>query len=527
MAKVYYLLRKKRWREVATVLSTGYSSPEINHCLAIYFKRNQLIFELNFINHECYLRSYDKSPQPLNHYLSQIHVTPSIRVENEHIKYLLKICHQLQLNKAIISQIVQLDFAKRDHVVNLQLGTIIGDLLIVDQSDEEKVRSLFATDLFFSERLTSSELNELIASKNLKTEEVFSSFDIPNPIIRNYCDRFAIDLSASADTISQRMGSKSNDYSLYEECFELFTSKRLASNDVSEAQDVAFKPLSIVVSSFNSENTIVKVLQSIQSQTLSLENKKLLDVIVVDDGSSKPVVDVLKPHLKKFSFRPTVIRLEMNQGLSSARNLGFQVSRYDHLLFIDSDILLSKNYLYEHSIRLQLIPNAVFISFKENISPESPLLSEDNILGGLPISTSINDKRLFRLRENDVRWRYKTVDEGAEEILSETNMFKSFGYGRTLNGCHDLPSMVIGHNMSMRKNIVRNAGGFSKNFSGWGLEDTFFGAKAIAQGNFIIPVMSTSVYHIDHPARSGSPEKQLIEHDANRKIYDALIRRKL
>ena len=68
--------------------------------------------------------------------------------------------------------------------------------------------------------------------------------------------------------------------------------------------------------------------------------------------------------------------------------------------------------------------------------------------------------------------------------MSETNLFKNFGYGRTVNGCFDLPSMVVGHNMTMQKEMISSIGSFSNNFSGWGLEDAYFGARVIAEGNF-------------------------------------------
>jgi glycosyltransferase involved in cell wall biosynthesis len=271
----------------------------------------------------------------------------------------------------------------------------------------------------------------------------------------------------------------------------------------------------------------VNVLYSIESQDLSKKDLSNLEVIVIDDGSTNPVFKLIEPHFKNYSFKPKIIRLEQNQGLSVARNMGYQLSTFENILFIDSDILLAKNYLYEHSIRLQMIPNSLFISFKENIFPDSKLNNLEQIKKGLPVSNDLNDKRIYRSIEKDTRWPNKTVDEGTEELLSETNLFKNFGYGRTINGCFDLPSMVVGHNMSMRKEIVKSAGDFSNNFSGWGLEDTYFGAKVIANGNFIIPVLTTNVYHIDHPSRSGSPEKQLIEYKKNTKIYNDLIRQKL
>ena len=129
-----------------------------------------------------------------------------------------------------------------------------------------------------------------------------------------------------------------------------------------------------------------------------------MDVIVIDDGSINPVINIIKPHLENFIFKPRIIRLEQNQGLSAARNMGYQLSTYEHILFIDSDVLLAKNYLYEHSVRLQMIPNSLFISFKENIEPNNKLTSINIIKKSLAISINLNDKRIVRSVTKDTRW---------------------------------------------------------------------------------------------------------------------------
>ncbi len=524
MQKNFFLIKKNHWKDLVLKLVKKYSLPEINHNLAIYYKNKKLIYEVNFSNQKCYFRSYDKFKIVQNKYLEQIKSTPSISIENKNIKYFLKICQQLKLNKGNINQIVRLVFLFQGKpIVHIELGTIIGDLMVVKQNKEAEVCSFIKTKDYFSKKLKDEELDKLIAKKHLKSEAIFSDLGIPNRIIQHYADRFAIDLSSGTKTISHAITAKSNDYSFYEKYFELLVQSKMDSCTFSQTKKSFFKPLSIIIPSFNSDETIIKVLLSIESQELEKSQKQLLDVIVIDDGSTNRVQSIIKNHFKKFTFKPKVVRLENNQGLSSARNLGFKLSKYDHILFIDSDVLLSKNYLLEHSVRLQLIPNAIFISFKENVSRNSNIVKDKTIISGLSVPTNFNDKRLLRLVKNDSRWPNKIIDDGIEELLCETTLFKKFGYGRTINGCYDLPSMVVGHNMSMRKEIVNTISGFSNNFSGWGLEDAFFGAKAIAQGNFIIPVLTTGVYHIDHPSRSGSIKKQLSEHSKNTQIYNSLI----
>lgn len=43
---------------------------------------------------------------------------------------------------------------------------------------------------------------------------------------------------------------------------------------------------------------------------------------------------------------------------------------------MDSDIVLSKNYLYDVNIRMQIIPFAIFVAMRKNIETESEILKE-------------------------------------------------------------------------------------------------------------------------------------------------------
>ena len=87
--------------------------------------------------------------------------------------------------------------------------------------------------------------------------------------------------------------------------------------------------------------------------------------------------------------------------------------------------------------------------------------------------------------------------------------------------------MVIGHNISLRRSNLMKIGNFSTNFKGWGLEDSYFGALCIFNNMYIIPVISSNVYHLDHPPRSGTQEKKDQEFKFNLETYKNLINKKI
>ena len=90
-------------------------------------------------------------------------------------------------------------------------------------------------------------------------------------------------------------------------------------------------------------------------------------------------------------------------------------------------------------------------------------------------------------------------------------------------GWLELASVVVSHSISMRKETFKAIGGFSYSFSGWGYEDAFFGACAIALGVKIIPLLSSVVYHLEHDARSGNKTKKGNEKMQNELIYAKLL----
>jgi hypothetical protein len=65
--------------------------------------------------------------------------------------------------------------------------------------------------------------------------------------------------------------------------------------------------------------------------------------------------------------------------------------------------------------------------------------------------------------------------------------------------------MVKGNNLSVDLREARSIQ-FPPDFVGWGPEDVCFAAKGIARGSFVVPVLSTGVFHRDHSPRSGSLE---------------------
>lgn len=96
--------------------------------------------------------------------------------------------------------------------------------------------------------------------------------------------------------------------------------------------------ISIIVPVYNSENYLQECLESLRSQDYTD-----FEVICIDDGSSdnsKVICESFTRVDKRFVFFS-----QTNQGVSSARNLAIEKAKGDYICFVDSDDVVSPDYL--------------------------------------------------------------------------------------------------------------------------------------------------------------------------------------
>ncbi len=94
---------------------------------------------------------------------------------------------------------------------------------------------------------------------------------------------------------------------------------------------------SIVVPVYNRPEEIAELLETLVDQTY-----KDFEVIVVEDGSTKPCKAEVLTYLKKLNIK---YFLKQNEGQGFARNYGYQKATGDYLIVFDSDCLIPSHYL--------------------------------------------------------------------------------------------------------------------------------------------------------------------------------------
>lgn len=368
---------------------------------------------------------------------------------------------------------------------------------------------IFSQDGFIKETIA---VYKTIANNQLKYIDpfnIFSEFSIP--FVLDSLGYLTHDNTTKENIFSIRefLTYKSNDYSLLNVIWQKIFRTDITDFDASKFflnKENFFdnSSISIIIPCFNSNDTIVNTVEAAFISLDHLPSTSFKEVIIVDDSKTLDV---------KFNKdQVKIISSDFKLNCGGARNTGLAVAKGNYIFFIDSDTYIAENYIINHILRHKFFPNFILVSMREQI--KDTLIPER--LPNINMDTRI--KKTY-----GTRW--KTLDQIKKSIsvmpLKETNKFKNFGYGKKI-GPTDLPFMVKGNNLSFNRRSTDNLL-FCNQYQGWGPEDVSFAAKLISKGFFVLPILSTGVFHVAHEPRSGSIEKKEVELDFNLRIHDSIL----
>lgn len=478
-------------KKVINYLIKIYGLPKIQRRLNIFSEDD--VYRIEIVNNKVIYRVNNRSKY--------------IIVENKNLKHFFKM---MDSNNYFISDITILDFKECSMMFDTYHGTLIATQNITVCDD---LKNNF--NVIFYENILEHKMK-----KKPVAEKLFDEVGNLNIKIKNYAKKVGLDIRSVSTSLKIRNSNVSNDYTYLEDTYHFITNDKLLTLNETIKRKYKVSNISIIIPVFNQDVTYT--LLSIQGQKLSLEEKKGLQVIIINDGSENDVLKEIDKIKDKLDFELQIVSFDQNMGLSNARNVGTALAKYEHILFIDSDIILSKNYIYDMSIRLQLIPNAVFICMRKNISKTSKILDQNYLLKGVESCYDFDDSRVItKGKKYHVGCDSSYLNEEIN-ILDDTDYFKDLGYGSQIE-IYNIATVVTGHNIAINNSYVNMSKPFSTKFKGWGMEDSYFAAKLVAEGCFVIPVLSSCVYHIDHPCRSGSIEQKQKEAQLNFQIYNELL----
>ena len=121
--------------------------------------------------------------------------------------------------------------------------------------------------------------------------------------------------------------------------------------------------LGIIIPTYNSENTLVRCLESLQIQ--DLDNKIDLKVVVIDDGSTDNTKKILSKYQKKNIISKTIY-LKSNKGISVVRNIGIlECKDSEYISFLDSDDCIDIKFINECFKKIKSLGDNMFVGSYE------------------------------------------------------------------------------------------------------------------------------------------------------------------
>lgn len=111
--------------------------------------------------------------------------------------------------------------------------------------------------------------------------------------------------------------------------------------------------ISVIIPCYNREQTIAECLDSIFAQTLPME---MLEIIVVDDGSTDSTSAILQQYREKYPEQIRLVSSDVpsNGFVGKVRNLGMSYATGEYLSFVDSDDYLEPSMLEKLYIKAVL-----------------------------------------------------------------------------------------------------------------------------------------------------------------------------
>jgi len=294
--------------------------------------------------------------------------------------------------------------------------------------------------------------------------------------------------------------------------------------------------LSIVIPYFESAESINLLLRHLLNAIRFVKNKFnkewQSEILIIDDGSLKyPASRSINPAYQDYM---RITRNKRNKGRSHCRNIGLCKSRFNLVMFLDSDILIDQEQILNHlKIQAQFSDSRrKCISFSLfQFAKISRSVAKKTVL--YPRDIKINDFRKYCVypaswygRKEDRRFAGRKF-----EIIKNTNQLKAWPNG--FYGPWILPNMVLGGLFVIDRNHGLRVGGFSESFRKHGFTETTLIVKLVGKyHDFVVPQVRGGGIHlggknvdISEPARKELFRKaykkfhsEYLQNDTNRLI---------
>lgn len=211
--------------------------------------------------------------------------------------------------------------------------------------------------------------------------------------------------------------------------------------------------ISIIIPCYNSEKTISKCLKSIFNSIANCDTIYDFKIIIVNDGSSDKTLSIINQfdNIK-------IINHNKNLGLSSARNSGIKATDSKYIIFIDSDIMLSSNW----------------------ISDMAKTMNQDDDIVGITGNLESSDKNNMSVLDKYLFGNYR----GIKIInINQPLDYRAFVFSNTI----------------IKRTVLNKVGRFDESLKNYGGEDTELAIRIHKKLPLSMrKLIRVTAYHITH-----------------------------
>lgn len=236
---------------------------------------------------------------------------------------------------------------------------------------------------------------------------------------------------------------------------------------------------SIIAISYNQPKHVEALCESLSIMDFDIDE---YEVILVDDGSSSPISDVINIP-QKIHVRSIYLPRDNHSSRAKARNAGAAVAKGKYLVFIDGDCLVGVNFLknYKQYFDNNNNVNLVLGSFYCIDFYKKPEVLTADYLMALELADPYH--------RDDFRFYLEKINNS------------------NVGDIHAAWLLLISRNFVIKSSLFFDLAGFDERFLGWGSEDTEF-AYRICKAGFRFELLPNKVFHLSESVESIGKENK-------------------
>lgn len=234
--------------------------------------------------------------------------------------------------------------------------------------------------------------------------------------------------------------------------------------------------VSIIIPTYNRCSLLEMTLKSIANQDLKNIS---MEVLVIDDGSVDNTPKLTEEYKQVISNLKYFYNKHDRYRVAYVRNIGIRNANGKIIIFVDTGMVLCKDYVFQH-----------YRSHAENENAA--------VIGSIyGYTVSLEDKAFSKIIDlTDIDKTFSCVEAKTEYMDVRMESFRYHSYN--ISNLMAPYTFFWTGNVSVQRRLILEIGGFDEKFIGWGVEDIDFGYRLFLNGaKYILNLRAKSI-HIPH-----------------------------